>query len=84
MDSSSLVLCLLNAFLSYITIMLNIATTLIVVKKIKNTASYLSVGFLSQAMFVSYLFVESKQNNGTTKSLNAIRIAFLTPTNLSA
>ena len=34
MDSSSLVLCLLNAFLSYITIMLNIATTLIVVKKI--------------------------------------------------
>ena len=53
-------------------------------EKIKNTASYLSVGLLSQAMFVTYLFVESKQNNGTTKSLNAIRIAFLTPTNLSA
>ena len=35
MVSSSLVLCLLNAFLSYITIMLNIATTLIVVKKLK-------------------------------------------------
>ena len=84
MDSSSLVLCLLNVFLSYITIMLNIATTLIVVKKFKNTASYLSVGLLSQAMFVTYLFVESKQNNETTKSLNAIRIAFLTPTNLSA
>ena len=84
MDSSSLVLCLLKAFLSYITIMLDIATTLIVVKKIKNTASYLSVGLLSQVMFVTYLFVESKQNNGTTKSLNAIRIAFLTPTNLSA
>ena len=64
--------------------MLDIATTLIVVKKIKNTASYLSVGLLSQVMFVTYLFVESKQNNGTTKSLNAIRIAFLTPTNLSA
>ena len=80
MDSSSLVLCLLNAYLSYITIMLNIATTLIVVKKFKNTASYLSVGLLSQAMFVTYLFVESKQNNETTKSLNAIRIAFLTPT----
>ena len=75
-----------KSVLSYITIMLNIATTLIVVKKkkIKNTASYLSVGLLSQAMFVTYLFVESKQNNGTTKSLNAIRIAFLTPTNLSA
>ena len=53
-------------------------------KKFKNTASYLSVALLSQAMFVTYLFVESKQNNGTTKSLNAIRIAFLTPTNLSA
>ena len=84
MDSSSLVLCLLKAFLSYITIMLDIATTLVVVKKIKNTASYLSVGLLSQVMFVTCLFVESKQNNGTTKSLNAIRIAFLTPTNLSA
>ena len=84
MDSSSLVLCLLNAFLSYIIIMLNIATTLIVVKKIKNTASYLSVGLLSQAMFVTYLIVKSKQKNRTTKSLNAIRIAFLTPTNLSA
>ena len=83
MDSSSLVLCLLNAFLSYIIIMLNIATTLIVVKKIKNTASYLSVGLLSQAMFVTYLIVKSKQKNGTTKSLNAIRIAFLTATNLS-
>ena len=35
-------------------------------------------------MFVSYLFVVSKRNNGTTKSLNAIRIAFLTATNLSA
>ena len=53
-------------------------------KKFKNTASYLSVALLSQAMFVTYLFVESKQNNGTTRSLNAIRIAFLTPTNLSA
>ena len=84
MDSSSLVLCLLNAFLSYIIIMLNIATTLIVVKKIKNTASYLSVGLMSQVMFVTYLCVESKQINATTKSLNAIRIAYLTPTNLSA
>ena len=35
-------------------------------------------------MFVTYLFVESKQNNGTTKSIKAIRIAFLTPTNLFA
>ena len=84
MDSSSLVLCFLNAYLSYITIMLNFATILIVVKKFKNAASYRSVGSLSQAMFVTYLIVESKQNNGTTKSLNAIRIAFLTPTNLSA
>ena len=84
MDSSSLVLCLLNAFLSYIIIMLNIATTLIVVKKIKNTASYLSVGLLSQAMFVTYLIVKSKQKNRTSKSLNAIHIAFLTPTNLFA
>ena len=84
MDSSSLVLCLLNAFLSYIIIMLNIATTLMVVKKIKNTASYLSIGLLSQAMFVTYLIVKSKQKNRTTKSLNAIRIAFLTATNLSA
>ena len=64
--------------------MLNIAITLIVVKKIKNTASYLSVGLLSQAMFVTYLIVKSKQKNGTTKSLNAIRIAFLTATNLFA
>ena len=63
--------------------MLDIATTLIVVKKLKTlSTSYLSVE--SQAMFVTYLFVKSKQNNGTTKSLNAIRIAFLTPTNLSA
>ena len=74
----------LNSYLSYITIMLNIATILIVVKKFKNTASYRSVGSLSQAMFVTYLIVESKQNNGTTKSLNAIRIAFLTQTNLIA
>ena len=53
-------------------------------KKIKNTASYLSVGLMSQVMFVTYLCVESKQINATTKSLNAIRIAYLTPTNLSA
>ena len=64
--------------------MLNIATTLIVVKKFKNTASYLNVGLLSQAMFVTYLIEESKQNNGTAKSLNAIPIAFLNPTNLFA
>ena len=64
--------------------MLNIATTPTVVKKIKNTASYLSIGLLSQAMFVTYLIVKSKQKNRTSKSLNAIRIAFLTPTNLSA
>ena len=62
----------------------NIATTPMVVKKIENTASYLSIGLLSQAMFVTYLIVKSKQKNRTTKSLNAIRIAFLTPTNLSA
>ena len=93
MDSSSLVLCLLNAFLSSITIILNIVT----IHAIRNTSplsknlktlllslavSDLGVGLLSQPTFATYIIMESKQSNGSSKAFNAIRIAFLTPTNL--
>ena len=33
-------------------------------------------------MFVTSLIMESKQNNGSSKAFDAIRIAFLTPKNI--
>ena len=93
MNSSSLVLCLLNAFLSFITIILNIVTIHAIRKTsslsknfrtllLSLAASDLGVGLLSQPMFVTSLIMESKQNNGSSKAFDAIRIAFLTPKNI--
>ena len=93
MNSSSLVLCLLNEFLSFITIILNIVTIHAIRKTsslsknfrtllLSLAASDLGVGLLSQPMFVTSLIMESKQNNGSSKAFDAIRIAFLTPKNI--
>ena len=91
MDWSYLTLCVLNAYLSYSATMLNIVAiyairkTSSLSKNLKTlllslAVSDLGVGLLVQPMFVADL-VDSKQNNETNESYNAIYIAFLIRTN---
>ena len=94
MDSSYLALCLLNAFLSYTTTMLNIVTihairkTPSLSKNLKTlllslAVSDLGVGLLSQPMYVVHLVsTDWNENTETSKSYNVTYIAFLVPTNL--
>ena len=94
MDSSYLVLCLLNAFLSYTTTMLNIVAihairkTPSLSKNLKTlllslAVSDLGAGLLAQPMYVVYLVaMDWNENNETSKTYNAIYIAVLVPTNL--
>ena len=91
MDSSYLVVCLLNAFLSYTATMLNIVTihairkTPSLSKNLKTlllslAVSDLGVGLLAQPMYVVHLVsMDWNENNETS---NAIYIAVLVPTNL--
>ena len=94
MDSSYLVVCLLNAFLSYTATMLNIAT----IHAIRKTPSWsknlktlllslavsdLGVGLLAQPMYVvHFVSMDWNENTETSKTYNAIYIAVLVPTNL--
>ena len=91
MDYWYLTLCVFNAYLSYTATMLNIAAiyairkTSSVSKNLKTmllslAISDLGVGLLVQPMFVAYV-MNSKQNNETNESYNAIHIACLIPTN---
>ena len=91
MDWSYLTLCVLNAYLSYSATMLNIVAiyairkTSSLSKNLKTlllslAASDLGVGLLAQPMFVAHV-MDSKQNNETNESYNAIYIACLIPTN---
>ena len=91
MDSSYLVVCLLNAFLSYTTTMLNIVTihairkTPSLSKNLKTlllslAVSDLGVGLVAQPLFVARRIMES--NNETSKTYNAIYIIFLISANL--
>ena len=84
-------LCVFNAYLSYTATMLNIVAiyairkTSSLSKNLKTlllslAVSDLGVGLLVQPMFVADL-VDSKQNNETNESYNAIYIACLIPTN---
>ena len=94
MDSSYLVVCLLNAFLSYTATMLNIVTihairkTPSLSKNLKTlllslAVSDLGVGLLAQPMYVVHLVsMDWNENNETSKTYNAIYIAVLVPTNL--
>ena len=94
MDSSYLVLCLLNAFLSYTATMLNIVTihairkTPSLSKNLKTlllslAVSDLGVGLLAQPMYVVQLVsMDWNENNKTSRTYNAIYIAVLVPTNL--
>ena len=93
MDSLYLVVCLLNAFLSYTTTMLNIVTihairkTPSLSKNLKTlllslAVSDLGVGLVAQPLYVARLIMESQLNIETSKTYNAIYIAFLVPTNL--
>ena len=95
MDSSYLVLCLLNAFLSYTTTMLNIVTihairkTPSLSKNLKTlllslAVSDLGIGLVVQPSYVARLIMESRLNTETSKTYNAIYIAYLIPTNLFA
>ena len=95
MDSSYLVVCLLNAFLSYTTTMLNIVTihairkTPSLSKNLKTlllslAVSDLGVGLVVQPSYVVRLIMESRLNTETSKTYNAIYIAYLIPTNLFA
>ena len=88
MDSSYLVLCLLNAFLSYTATMLNIVTihairkTPSLSKNLKTlllslAVSDLGVGLVAQPSYVARLIMESRLNIETSKTYNAIYIAFL-------
>ena len=87
MDSSYLVLCLLNAFLSYTATMLNIVTihairkTPSLSKNLKTlllslAVSDLGVGLVAQPLYVARI-MESRLNIETSKTYNAINIAFL-------
>ena len=94
MDSSYLVVCLLNAFLSYTATMLNIVTihairkTPSLSKNLKTlllslAVSDLGVGLLAQPMYVVHLVsMDWNENTETSKTYNAIYIAVLVPTNL--
>ena len=91
MDWSYLTLCVLNAYLSYSATMLNIVAiyairkTSSLSKNLKTllfslAVSDLGVGLLAQPMFVAHV-MDSKQNNETNESYNAIYIACLISTN---
>ena len=91
MDYLNLTLCVFNAYLSYTATMLNtvaiyaIRKTSSLSKNLKAlllslAVSDLGVGLLAQPMFVAHL-MDSKQNNETNESYNAIYIACLIPTN---
>ena len=94
MDSSYLVVCLLNAFLSYTATMLNIVTIHAIRKTpslsnnlktllLSLAVSDLGVGLLAQPMYVVHLVsMDWNENNETSKTFNATYIAFLVPTNL--
>ena len=90
MDSSYLVVCLLNAFLSYTATMLNIVTihairkTPSLSKNLKTlllslAVSDLGVGLVAQPLYVARLIMESRLN---IETYNAIYIAYLIPANL--
>ena len=87
MDSSYLVVCLLNAFSSYTATMLNIVTiyairkTPSLSKNLKTlllslAVSDLGVGLVVQPLYVANLVMASKLNNKTSKTYNAIHIAY--------
>ena len=91
MDYLYLTLCVFNAYLSYTATMLNIVAiyairkTSSLSKNLKTllfslAVSDLGVGLLAQPMFVAHV-MDSKQNNETNESYNAIYIACLIPTN---
>ena len=93
MDSSYLVGCLLNAFLSYTATMLNIVTihairkTPSLSKNLKTlllslAVSDLGVGLVAQPLYVACLIMESQLNIETSKTYNAIYIAYLIPASL--
>ena len=94
MDSSYLLVCLLNAFLSYTATMLNIVTihairkTPSLSKNLKTlllslAVSDLGAGLLAQPMYVVHLVsMDWNENTETSKTYNAIYIAVLVPTNL--
>ena len=88
MDSLHLVGCLLNAFLSYTSTMLNIVTihairkTPSLSKNLKTlllslAVSDLGVGLVAQPLYVARLIMESQLNIETSKTYNAIYIAYL-------
>ncbi|CAH3025265.1 unnamed protein product [Porites evermanni] len=94
MDSSYLLVCLLNAFLFYTATMLNIVTihairkTPSLSKNLKTlllslAVSDLGVGLVVQPLNVANLIMESKLNNETSKTYNFF-IAYLVPANLLA
>ena len=91
MDWSYLTLCILNAYLSYSATILNVVAiyairkTSSLPKNLKTlllslAVSDLGVGLLAQPMFVARV-MDSKQNNETNESYNAIHIAWLIPAN---
>ena len=93
MDSSYLVVCLLNAFLSYTATMLNIVTIHAIRKTpslstnlktllLSLAVSDLGVGLVVQPLYVALRIMESKLNIETGKTYHAIYIAFLLPANL--
>ena len=93
MDSSYLVVCLLNAFLSYTVTMLNIVTIHAIRKTpslstnlktllLSLAVSDLGVGLVVQPLYVANLIMASKLNNETSKTYNAIHIVYLILVNL--
>ena len=84
-------LCILNAYLSYSATILNIVAIYAIRKTsslsrnlktllLSLAVSDLGIGLLAQPMFVAHV-MDSKQNNETNESYNAIHIASLITTN---
>ena len=91
MDYMYLTLCVFSAYLSYTATMLNIVAIYAIRKTpslpknfktllLSLAVSDLGVGLLAQPMHVAYI-MDSKQNNATNETDNAIYIAFLIPAN---
>ena len=93
MDSSYLVGCLLNAFLCYTATMLNIVTIHAIRKTpslstnlktllLSLAVSDLGIGLVVQPLYVANLIMASRLNTETSKTYNAIHIAYLILVNL--
>ena len=92
MDWSFFTLCILNAYFSYTTTILNTVAICAIMKTsslsrnfktllLSLAVSDLGIGLLAQPMYVAYLAMDSTQKNETTETYDVIYITTLIPIN---